>query len=1287
MSNIIARYTCNASGVVPTFNSGYQYTVDEVNNGDGTYTVTITSDSDFSNVNFKKKSKLLTVEYLKVTSNVTDMGYMFYNCSSLTQLDVSNWDTGNVKSMDYMFYNCESLIQLNASIWDTSNVTKMNSMFTNCESLAELDVSNWNTGQVTTMHYMFQNCSSLTQLDLGKWNTSQVTNIGSMFNQCSSLTQLDVSNWDTSKATTTSNMFSNCSSLKSIKMNNTIIIKLGKQLSTRPQDDKGVIYCDKLDGIDTSSIEDKNWKVVELVARYTCNASGVVPTFNSGYEYIVDEVSNGDGTYAVKIYADNDFSNVSFENKSNLLTVEYLKVTNKVTSTAGMFYNCDSATSLNLSDFDTSNVTEMWEMFCYCCSLETIIGIENWNTGKVTDLTYTFMCCESLTTLNLSGWNTSEITLLDGMFSDCTYLEELDISNWDLSNADPNWLSAMFYISELDPENDYWYNPDFKPYLKTIRCNNANTISLIAPYLPDRSTCEEAGIIIITDNASEVNAEELVNLNWKVVELIARYTCNASGVVPTFNSGYEYEVREVDNGDGTYTVKIYADEDFSSCSFKENKKLLTVEYLKVTSQVTNMHSIFYNCSKLTQLDVSNWDTSQVTIMRYMFYGCSSLTQLDVSNFNTSQVTDMYYMFYGCSSLTQLDVSNFNTSKVTDMYSMFNNCSSLTQLDVSNWDTSNVVYMYNMFYKCSSLAQLDVSNWDTSNVVYMNNMFYKCSSLNSIKTNNTNIIKLGQQLPARPQDDKGVVYCDDLDGIDVSSIEAKNWNIISRMLVARYTCKVSGVVPAFNSGYQYTVDETNNDGIYTVEIYSYDDFSSCSFYGKSNLLTVEYLKVTSKVTSMMEMFHQCSKLTQIDVSNWDTSQVTDMYQMFWYCSKLTQIDVSNWNTSNVTKMRYAFYNCESLTQLDVSNWDTSQVTDMYYMFYNCSFTQLDVSNWDTSQVTNMSAIFQTCKSLTQLDLSNWDTSKVTSIFAMFRNCSKLTQLDVSNFDINNVTDMRNIFDDCSSLKSIKMNNTIIIKLGKQLPTRPQDNKGTIYCDDLEGIDISSIEAKNWNIIGRMLVAKYTCNASGLVPTFNSGYQYTVEEVNNDGVYTVEIYSYDDFSSCSFRNKTQLLTVEYLKVTSKVTSMSYMFQNCSSLTQLDVSKWDTSKVTTMDGMFQNCVNLKELTLFKYINPNVVTTYLFGNCDKLKNVTSNNSDYNTINILANELPTKKASDYGIFDIEGVDDISLVDIELIKSKFWNGYKWAISKPLAKTYNNNNCGIKHKGCNIAIISFCKRKL
>ena len=62
---------------------------------------------------------------------------------------------------------------------------------------------------------------------------------------------------------------------------------------------------------------------------------------------------------------------------------------------------------------------------------------------------------------------------------------------------------------------------------------------------------------------------------------------------------------------------------------------------------------------------------------FMFYKCSNITEIDLSNFNTSQVILMNSMFSYCSSLTSLNFSNFNTSKVTYMQGMFNNCSSLT----------------------------------------------------------------------------------------------------------------------------------------------------------------------------------------------------------------------------------------------------------------------------------------------------------------------------------------------------------------------------------------------------------------------------------------------------------------------------------------------------------------------------------------------------------------------------------------------------------------------------------
>lgn len=68
--------------------------------------------------------------------------------------------------------------------------------------------------------------------------------------------------------------------------------------------------------------------------------------------------------------------------------------------------------------------------------------------------------------------------------------------------------------------------------------------------------------------------------------------------------------------------------------------------------------------------------SSFTPIRGLFYNCSSLTSLDLSHFDTSEVANMDVMFSGCYNLTTLDLSGWNTSSVTSMYSMFYNCSSL-----------------------------------------------------------------------------------------------------------------------------------------------------------------------------------------------------------------------------------------------------------------------------------------------------------------------------------------------------------------------------------------------------------------------------------------------------------------------------------------------------------------------------------------------------------------------------------------------------------------------------------
>ena len=127
-------------------------------------------------------------------------------------------------------------------------------------------------------------------------------------------------------------------------------------------------------------------------------------------------------------------------------------------------------------------------------------------------------------------------------------------------------------------------------------------------------------------------------------------------------------------------------------------------------------------------------------MHFMFYDCSELTYLNVTSFNTSKVTDMSEMFESCEKLPSLDIRNFDTSNVKTMYKMFAYCYALPTIDVSHFNTSNVEDMGYLFYECSSLKDLDLTNFDTSKTHVtdedpyyygMESMFEYCKNLETI----------------------------------------------------------------------------------------------------------------------------------------------------------------------------------------------------------------------------------------------------------------------------------------------------------------------------------------------------------------------------------------------------------------------------------------------------------------------------------------------------------------------------------------------------------------------------
>ena len=105
-----------------------------------------------------------------------------------------------------------------------------------------------------------------------------------------------------------------------------------------------------------------------------------------------------------------------------------------------MFENYAGST-LDLSNFDTRNVSDMCKMF-YGCSQLTTLDLSNFDTGNVTDMSDMFWKCKNLLKLDLSNFDTRNVTDMGGMFFDCRNITELDLSNFDTRNVKD--MSDMF---------------------------------------------------------------------------------------------------------------------------------------------------------------------------------------------------------------------------------------------------------------------------------------------------------------------------------------------------------------------------------------------------------------------------------------------------------------------------------------------------------------------------------------------------------------------------------------------------------------------------------------------------------------------------------------------------------------------------------------------------------------------------------------------------------------------------------------------------------------------------
>ena len=134
-----------------------------------------------------------------------------------------------------------------------------------------------------------------------------------------------------------------------------------------------------------------------------------------------------------------------------------------------------------------------------------------------------------------------------------------------------------------------------------------------------------------------------------------------------------------------------------------------------------MQGMFYGCTKLTDLNLSNFDASGITNpqgMLNMFNNCSSLTELDLSSFGTVSTENIGGLFQGCTNLISIDMRNFNVTRLRYGSRMFHNCASLKYLDIRNFKTITSITSNksDMFYNVPADCEIIVANDTVKNYI-------------------------------------------------------------------------------------------------------------------------------------------------------------------------------------------------------------------------------------------------------------------------------------------------------------------------------------------------------------------------------------------------------------------------------------------------------------------------------------------------------------------------------------------------------------------------------------------
>ncbi len=749
--------------------------------------------------------------------------------------------------------------------------------------------------------------------------------------------------------------------------------------------------------------------------------------------------------------------------------------TGNVTDMSHMFYSCNSVRDFDFSGFDTSKVTDMSYMFLNFGVEE--LDLSGFDTSNVTDMSNMFERC-SAKSINFTGWNTSKVECMSHMFQDCDKIESLDLTSFDTSN-----VNDMYYMF---------------------------------------------------------------------------HGCAASVIdVSSFNTSAVVNMTSMFNGCSSVTTLDLSGFD--------------------TSNVTSFDSMFNYCASLVSVDVSSFNTAQATSFYSMFSGCSSLTSLDLSNFTKSDDADTGRMLYGCSRLDTIKL-NENWSVAYDdglpnksfQYAGWAKAGDNTREIVSG-DDQNAVLSEGGEYiheRTDIVYSFDLSTYTltlesgTYSGAEISEIFDLCmeGSPHDYYEPNVRKIVLNDGVKLTGDCSSAFSHYDTFGGIELVMGKIDTSEVTDMSNMFQY-CIVGDVLDLSSFD---TSNVTNMSGMFN------GCKNSSPYYDNDNEEPSHFSIVfgdkfdTSKVEDMSKMFSE-AMVSELDLRKFDTSSVTTMAGMFYNCSAAS-IDVSSFDTSKVEDMSEMF--CGTKTEsIDVSMFRTGSANTINRMFSRSSIKSIDLSAFDMSALTTNPELFVYCKNLTSVklpsdwqpksldyffdgcsslksfDLTSIDCSNLTGIQYMFRGCTSLESADLSCLDGANIESYDNVFENSTALKSVIL---------------PEITKNDVYfyntfagCTSLETVNIENIKSQNIHSMSSMF---RNCSSLKEIDLSNAASQYKY------------FYMESAFAGCTALETVRLPAISLAMNSSNSSSFRNTFEGSENITSITFNSGSiqNSTVGILDGM---------------------------------------------------------------------------------------------------------------------------